>query len=106
MTVETQLDPQQRLEAKNAFDGSLVFGTGHFNRRTGRDQHIDRRKPIRDYCVDADTGARLARASGRLPVEEEDLLRPRVNVALGAWYLGELGARFPDRLGQALGQAQ
>ena len=57
MTVETELDPQQSLEAKNAFDGSLVFGTGHFNRRTGRDQHIDRRKRIRDYWVDADTGA-------------------------------------------------
>ena len=49
-----------------------------------------------------DTGERLARASGRLPFEAEDLLRPRVNVALGAWYLGELGARFPDRLSAAI----
>jgi len=49
-----------------------------------------------------DTGARLAQASGRLPFAAEDLLRPKVNVALGSWYLGELGARFPHRLSAAI----
>ena len=49
-----------------------------------------------------DTGERLARASGRTAFAHEDLLRPRVNVALGSWYLGELAARFPERLSAAI----
>jgi soluble lytic murein transglycosylase len=48
------------------------------------------------------TGERLARVSGRMPFERDDLLEPTTNVALGTWYLGELDARFPGRLSAAI----
>jgi soluble lytic murein transglycosylase len=48
------------------------------------------------------TAERLARDSGRTGFVPNDLLRPGINVALGAWYLGELGARFPKRLSAAI----
>jgi 2-polyprenyl-3-methyl-5-hydroxy-6-metoxy-1,4-benzoquinol methylase len=40
-------DPIQRLERKNAFDGSLVMGTANFNRNTGRKDSI--RPPFSQY---------------------------------------------------------
>ena len=46
----------ERLEAKNAFDGSLVFGTRSFNQRTGRDRHLDHRQWIRDFFLEEETG--------------------------------------------------
>ena len=49
-----------------------------------------------------ETAKRLARDSGRAQFVAKDLLRPGVNVALGAWYLGELGARFPQRISAAI----
>jgi soluble lytic murein transglycosylase len=48
------------------------------------------------------TGERLARDLGRKRFTRDDLLVPRVNVALGAFYLGELGGRFPTRLSAAV----
>lgn len=49
-----------------------------------------------------ETAKRLARDTGRAQFVAKDLLRPGVNVALGAWYLGELGARFPQRISAAI----
>ena len=48
------------------------------------------------------TGERLAREVGRKRFERDDLLLPDVNVTLGAFYLGELGARFPRRPSAAI----
>jgi len=49
-----------------------------------------------------ETGERLARDTGRSPFETDDLLKPEINVMLGAHYLGELSARFPERLSAAI----
>ena len=46
----------ERMEAKNAFDGSLVFGTKTFNKRTGRDRHLDHRQRAREFFVDIASG--------------------------------------------------
>lgn len=56
MSTPTLMDSQQRLDAKNAFDGSLVYGTGSFNRRTGRDRHLDQRQRVRDFFLDKNSG--------------------------------------------------
>ncbi|MEZ4218725.1 MAG: transglycosylase SLT domain-containing protein [Myxococcota bacterium] len=48
------------------------------------------------------TGAKLARDVGRTPFATDDLLVPEVNVELGARYLGQLSARFPERLSAAI----
>ena len=46
----------EQLEAKNAFDGSLVFGTRSFNQRTGRDRHLDHRQRVRNFFLEEATG--------------------------------------------------
>ena len=45
----------ERLEAKNSFDGSLVFGTQTFNKRTGRDRHLEHRQRNDYFFVDPST---------------------------------------------------
>jgi len=50
-----------------------------------------------------ETGARLARDAGLDPFEAEDLFEPRVNIRLGARYLGQLGRRFGGRESAAIG---
>jgi soluble lytic murein transglycosylase len=49
------------------------------------------------------TGEHLARRKGMADFDADDLYAPRLNVALGAAYLDELGRRFPDRLSAAIG---
>ena len=56
MNAQIQWNKEQRLDAKNTFDGSLVYGTGHFNRSTGRDRHLDQRTRVRNFFVDGNTG--------------------------------------------------
>ena len=56
MSIATRKTSQERLDAKNAFDGSLVYGTGNFNRRTGRDRHLDQRQRVRNFFVDEESG--------------------------------------------------
>jgi 2-polyprenyl-3-methyl-5-hydroxy-6-metoxy-1,4-benzoquinol methylase len=56
MSLQTKQSRQERLAAKNAFDGSLVYGTGNFNRRTGRDRHLDQRQRVRNFFVDEQNG--------------------------------------------------
>ncbi len=48
------------------------------------------------------TGRRLAEAVGRPGFAAADLFEPRVNIQLGAHYLGELSQRFPERLSAAI----
>jgi len=50
-----------------------------------------------------ETGTRLARDAGLDPFEAEDLFEPRVNIRLGARYLGQLGRRFEGRDSAAIG---
>jgi 2-polyprenyl-3-methyl-5-hydroxy-6-metoxy-1,4-benzoquinol methylase len=48
---------KNRVQRKNEFDGSLVFGTRAFNKRTRRDEHIDQSaKQVRDFFIDPETG--------------------------------------------------
>jgi soluble lytic murein transglycosylase len=49
------------------------------------------------------TGAQLASKNGFTGFDPDDLYTPRVNIALGAAYLDELGRRFPGRLSAAIG---
>jgi soluble lytic murein transglycosylase len=48
------------------------------------------------------TGERLARAVGHENFAADDLFEPRTNIRLGAYYLGELSARFDGRLSAAI----
>jgi len=50
-----------------------------------------------------ETGARLAQDAGLAPFDAEDLFEPRVNIRLGARYLGQLGRRFGGRDSAAIG---
>lgn len=48
---------EERLQRKNQFDGSLVFGTRVFNKRTRRDEYVDySKRQVRDFFVDTQTG--------------------------------------------------
>ena len=48
---------EERIQRKNEFDGSLIFGTSVFNKRTKRDEHVDySRKQVREFFVDPRTG--------------------------------------------------
>ena len=57
MALVLEWNVEDRLRAKNAFDGSLVYGTGAFNRLTGRDRHLDQRQRVRDFFTDPKTGS-------------------------------------------------
>lgn len=57
MALVMEWNVEDRLRAKNAFDGSLVYGTGAFNRLTGRDRHLDQRQRVRDFFTDPKTGS-------------------------------------------------
>lgn len=50
-----------------------------------------------------ETGARLAQKTGHKKFTADDLFRPEVNIALGAFYLNELTLRFQGRASAAIG---
>jgi 2-polyprenyl-3-methyl-5-hydroxy-6-metoxy-1,4-benzoquinol methylase len=48
---------EERLQRKNEFDGSLVFGTRDFNKRTRRNEHVNHSKRLaRDFFIDPQSG--------------------------------------------------
>ena len=51
-----EMDFDERVRRKNAFDASLVYGTRNFNLLTGRDKYAEYRKRIDGSWIDPKTG--------------------------------------------------
>lgn len=61
------MDRKTRLARKNAFDGSLTYGTLAFNRQTGRDRHLVHQAAVAPLHVDPATGLLRADLQQRRP---------------------------------------